>query len=275
MVLALMVKAVWYVSAELVTKVSSAIAGEQFQPPTSSIALTDSGRWSSGYPPRGVEAHKSPLGEPAQLSRTSDSFNFSGKNGAFVAYDPCRPVHFVTRPDNAPPGGQKLITEAVAAASKATGLVFIDDGTTTEGFDAERKVHQPDRYGKRWAPVLIVWETPEEEPRFVLNGEAGGRQLAGLGGSQPIGGDAGSKVFVTGTVQLNSLAFAEILAGPNGAAIAGGIIQHEVGHVLGLGHVQDPTQLMYEHGQSKVTTYAAADLTGLAQLGRGQCFSKH
>ena len=265
----------WYVSPDLVTRVTTGIVGEQFRAPISGAVLADSDRWSAGYPPRGGEAQKSPLGEPAPLPVANDSYRFIGGNGALVAYDPCRPIHYVTRPDHAPPGGQKLITDAVAAASAATGLVFVDDGLTTEGYDAERKVHQPDRYGKRWAPVLIVWETPQEEPRFVLKGEAGGKHLAGLGGSQSIVGDAGSMVFVTGTVQLSSLAFTDILAGPDGAAMAGGIVQHELGHVLGLGHVQDPQQLMYEHGQNSVTSYAPGDLTGLAQLGRGECFPNH
>jgi len=153
--------------------------------------------------------------------------------------------------------------------------VFIDDGSTKEGFTRERAPYQPDLYGKRWAPVLVVWETPQEEPQFSVGKDLGTKNLAGLGGSQAIVGDAGSMVLVTGTIQLNAASFSEVLTRPNGAALAGGVIQHELGHVLGLGHVQDRTQLMYEHGQSGVTTYAAGDLAGLAKLGQGKCFPNH
>lgn len=274
-VLAIAGASLWYASPDLGQKISTAIVGEQFYEPTSESMLNAGGPWSKGYPPRGFEAEKNPLGQPEPPPRSSDSYSFVDDEGAFIAYDPCRPIHYVTRTDNAPAGGQQLITDAVAAASKATGLVFIDDGATTEGFTEERAVYQPDRYGEQWAPVLIVWETPKEEPQFAINETPGAENLAGLGGSQPIVGEAGSRVFVTGAVRLNTLVFDNLLEAPNGAAIAGGIVQHELGHVLGLGHVQDPTQLMYEHGQNEVTTYADGDLTGLARLGAGKCYANH
>ncbi|SED92145.1 Matrixin [Arthrobacter alpinus] len=273
--LAIVGAGVWYVSPDLGEKISTAIVGEQFHEPGSGSILNAGSQWSAGYPPRGIEADKNPLGQPAMPAQSSDSYTFIDDAGAFVAYDPCRPIHYVTRPDNAPPGGQQLIADAVAAASKAAGLVFIDDGETTEGFSEDRSVYQPDRYGEQWAPVLFVWETPKDEPQFAIDETPGVENVAGLGGSQPIVGEAGSRVYVTGTVQLNELVFDNLLTAPNGTALAGGIVQHELGHVLGLGHVQDPTQLMYEHGQQDITSYADGDLTGLAKLGQGKCYANH
>jgi len=47
-------------------------------------------------------------------------------------------------------------------------------------------------------------------------------------------------------------------------------VLHELGHLVGLAHVSDPTQLMYPQS-SGVLDLAAGDLTGLAQLGAGEC----
>jgi hypothetical protein len=45
---------------------------------------------------------------------------------------------------------------------------------------------------------------------------------------------------------------------------------HELGHVVGLGHVQDDRQLMSEHGHG-VYAFAAGDRSGLKRLGEGPC----
>ncbi|WP_269937081.1 matrixin family metalloprotease [Arthrobacter sp. HY1533] len=275
LVLFVAVAGTWYAAPSLAGKITAAIVGEQFTDPAQGAGLFSGG--FTDFPPHGVEAQKEPLGSPPPVAEPNDSYSFihSGTRQDPIAYDPCRPIHYVTRPDNAPPGAAKLVADAVAAASKASGFEFIDDGATDESFDEKREPYQPERYGKRWAPVLIVWETVAEEPQFTLDVKEGDPFLAGLGGSQGITGDQGSTVFVTGTVQLNAEGLAKALAEPTGAAGVGAVIQHELGHVLGLGHVQDATQLMYEHGQQEVTTFAAGDLTGLSKLAQGKCFPNH
>lgn len=50
-------------------------------------------------------------------------------------------------------------------------------------------------------------------------------------------------------------------------------MQHELGHLVGLDHVADPTQLMYsEGGPSQASDWGNGDLAGLNQLGSGGCF---
>ena len=66
-----------------------------------------------------------------------------------MTYDPCRPIRYVVRPDNAPTNGLQLIQQAVAQVSDATGLEFVYEGPTTEG-PGERRPYQPGRYGERW-----------------------------------------------------------------------------------------------------------------------------
>ena len=49
------------------------------------------------------------------------------------------------------------------------------------------------------------------------------------------------------------------------------LMLHELGHVMGLGHVTDPTQLMYPELNPTVTDFGAGDRRGLAVPASGRC----
>lgn len=216
-------------------------------------------------PPPGVEAAQSPLGQPPE-STGSPAYSLQPSpdpGQPFVAYDPCRPVHYVVRPDNAPPGADQLLHQAVAEVSAATGLRFQNDGSTSEAPSENRNTYQADRYGKRWAPVLIAWSNPEESPGLAGN-------VAGLGGSGYAQTPGHPIVLVAGQVKLDAPALTDILQRPEGPAQVRAIIMHELGHVVGLNHVDDPGQLMYAEN-SGLTEFADGDRAGLARLGRGTC----
>jgi hypothetical protein len=181
-----------------------------------------------------------------------------------VAYDPCRTIHYVLRPDAAPPGGDQLIGEAVQRISAVTGLAFAFDGYTDEPLTTGRAVFQPERYGDQWAPVLIGWQTDVENP--ALAGD-----VVGEAGSAAVSLGDGPKVFVSGTVALDAVQLPEILGERDGAATVRGIVLHELGHLVGLAHVDDDDELMYPEARRAVTDFAPGDLTGLAALGSGPC----
>jgi hypothetical protein len=218
------------------------------------------------HPTPGGESSDEPLGTPPAAPPGTGSHGFMSLQSDGVtpiAYDPCRPIHYVLRPDYAPFGGELLIQDAVTRISQVTGLQFVYDGPTDEDPSDQREPFQPDRYGDRWAPVLISWETVAEQPDFAAD-------VAGLGGSLATSVDDGPAVYVTGTVALDAAQFVQILTRPDGQADARSIVLHELAHVVGLAHVSDPTQLMYPE-KSTVHDFAAGDLTGLAQLGDGAC----
>ena len=105
-----------------------------------------------------------------------------------VAFDPCRPVHYVVNPQGAPDDGAELVRTAIADLSTATGLHFVDDGSTTERPDKQRDAYQPERYSpNRWAPVLIAWSDEQEFP-----GLAG--YLAGIAGPSTVYSASGKSV---------------------------------------------------------------------------------
>ncbi|SDE70038.1 Matrixin [Blastococcus fimeti] len=180
-----------------------------------------------------------------------------------VAYDPCRPIHYVLRPGNGPVGGEDLIHDAVDRVAEVTGLQFVYDGATAERPFDDRQPYQPERYGDRWAPVVVAWETEAENPTFVSG-------VIGEAGSQGVSIGDGPRVLVTGGVSLDGAAFIELLATPGGAAVARAVVLHELGHLVGLDHVIDAGQLMYPT-TSTVPDFAPGDLTGLVALGSGEC----
>ncbi|TYP86434.1 matrixin family metalloprotease [Blastococcus xanthinilyticus] len=216
--------------------------------PTPAGATTPLGRPPAGIPGGGVHA-----------------FTATQADGVTpVAYDPCREIRYVFRPDAAPPGGEALVHDAVARVAEATGLTFVFDGYSDEPLTGEHAPFQPERYGDRWAPVLIGWQVEAENP--ALAGD-----VVGEAGSTAVFLDDGPRVYVTGTVSLDAGQLPAILAEPDGAASVRAVVLHELGHLVGLSHVDDDRELMYPEARRSFTAFAAGDLAGLAVLGDGPC----
>ncbi|WP_211881827.1 matrixin family metalloprotease [Pseudarthrobacter albicanus] len=216
-------------------------------------------------PPPGLEEQDEPLGTPRKPAAVSNSYKFLATNedGSPVGYSPCRPLHYVVNAGLAPAGAGRLVEDAINTVSLATGITFIKDNATAETPSQARAPYQKDAYGDRWAPLLIAWTTPEQAPQ--LKG-----RVIGTGGSTHFSYGDGPKSFVTGSLELDSPQITEELTRADGAAYATAVILHELGHVMGLDHVDDPSQLMYpEIGAPD--GLAAGDLNGLQALGRAPC----
>lgn len=221
---------------------------------------------SNGPTPTSEESSQ-PLGVPAPLVVFSPSYRFirfQSDNKTPVAYDPCRPIHFVIGAQGQPIGGKQIIMDAVLRVSQATGLKFVFDGTTSESPSFNRAEYQPERYGDHWAPVLISWATVADNPDFAINVE-------GESGSISISQGSGPKIYITGLVELDSVKLSQMLQSPGGNLAVESVVLHELGHLVGLAHVADASQLMYPASGLGITDFAAGDLTGLAMLGQGAC----
>jgi predicted Zn-dependent protease len=75
---------------------------------------------------------------------------------------------------------------------------------------------------------------------------------------------------VTGIVALDTPTMRRVLQRSDGRLAARAILMHELGHVVGLAHVDDPGELMYDDNVGR-TSFGPGDLRGLAALGRAPC----
>jgi hypothetical protein len=222
-------------------------------------------------PTPGIEASQRPIGTPQTVPDPGTGYAFiheQADNSAPVAFDPCRTIHYVMRPDNAPADGLSVLQSALARLTEVTGLHFTYDGLTSETLTPHRPAFQPETYGDRWAPVLIQWSGKGENPDFDSTDSLVLAQTSSTAAHH----GASPSVYVTGQVDLSAAWFTAFLDGrsfPDGAARAQAIIEHELGHLVGLAHVEDPTQLMDSFSDQR--DYQAGDLAGLAALGSGAC----
>lgn len=172
-----------------------------------------------------------------------------------VGYDPCEPVEVLVNPDGAPRDHRELLDTALARVGDATGLDLRVVGETDD--------RDTDRFDDAGLPepVLVLWADEDEMPDLAGD-------VAGYAGSVATGGARLS--YVTGMVVLDVDAFEQMATEPGGAAYRQAIVDHEVGHLVGLDHVDDPGELMYPE-TAVMTTFGPGDLEGLGRLGAVPC----
>jgi hypothetical protein len=204
-----------------------------------------------------------PARTPTPQSRSGPRYTFIETiGGKPVRWNPCEPIHYVVNDELAGyPDPLADTEEAVQRVSEATRIDFVFDGETDEEAAPGRSVYQPDRYGDEWAPILIAWADPDDSPIQFERGDD-----VALGVASPESPTQGRfDVFVSGWVALNA-----DYRGPGGfetPSAVGLTIQHELGHVMGMGHTKVYGELMQGSGGGALD-WGEGDLEGLAQLGR-------
>jgi hypothetical protein len=197
-----------------------------------------------------------------QAGGSADSFEFlqiDPATGEPVRYNPCEPIHYVVNPRLAHEGGIADVRRGFEVIGREARLDFVYDGATDEAVRFNRRAFQPGRYGQRWAPILVGWV-----PEAQMSPEQ--PHPAGSGGSVAFENRNGRPVYVTGVITLN--AEARLLPGYDVGATWGDLVLHELGHVVGLAHVTDEGQIMFESIQRGPGELGSGDLSGLRRLGR-------
>jgi hypothetical protein len=169
---------------------------------------------------------------------------------------------YTINPDLAPPGTDGVVQSAVDEISALTGLAFHYVGVTHKPVHYIQEL-PPGAIVGDYPPLEVAWSSPAEFAK--LNGD-----VVGFGGSTYIRKQGHEAVYVTGAVALRSDRLAEEMKGPGGRAAIRSVVLHELGHVVGLGHVNDPRELMYPE-MTKLRDFGPGDREGLALLGQRPC----
>lgn len=220
----------------------------------------------AGAVPSGPPAPTYPDGRGTSHANSYSLENFN-TDGSPVRFNPCVPIHIVTNLSEAPAGAASEVAEALSRLNAATGLRFVVDGSTTEVPQSTRAAVQS-RYGNRWAPVLVAWSRHGESDLLP-----GGRTV-GEGNSYAVSADNTKSArpapleYVTGQVVLDADVTAGLAQGFGAGQTIGQLLMHELGHVVGLGHTSDASQIMSTDLYPIAGAwYGAGDLTGLRKVG--------
>lgn len=178
-----------------------------------------------------------------------------------VTYSSCKPIRVELNLAGAKDQDEakRVILEALGEVSAAThlSLVYVGDST--------RRPRWPDPTltleGGAW-PVLIGFGDRSDVPNLK-------EHVAGVGGSTYVVSADGRKTYVTGNIALEKGYFNQLFArGEHDEARA--IVMHELGHVVGLDHVDSTHELMNPTAGHMVH-FGRGDRRGLRLLGQGPC----
>lgn len=181
-----------------------------------------------------------------------------------IRWNPCQPIRYQVNLSLSTPGAMRAIRAAIARASAASGIPFVFDGHTRATVDAQiRRRFYSDRTFRHRAPVLIAVVSHERflarQPTYGAVAYAHPEQGRGVESDQ----------WVSGFIVVDgSRSFPR-----HGRWSLRLVLLHELGHLLGLGHVRAPDELMFSFARApavipdQIHGWGPGDRSGLYQLG--------
>lgn len=195
---------------------------------------------------------------PSVSAPGSSSYSFLAEDAdGPVTWTSCRALTYRVNTDQMPTGAMREVEAALAEAGAAAGLSFTYAGTTSFVPWASSN---PTTF--EVADIVIAWADATSAPD--LAGSVIGR--GGVSWAPRTTPSAGAQMQMTAGMVLLDTAFVPTSMSGPGASLRG-LLLHEIGHALNLGHVSDATQVM-NPTLSAVSpeTYGNGDKRGLSQV---------
>jgi hypothetical protein len=180
-------------------------------------------------------------------------------DGKPVRWDPCKPIRYRVNWKQAPAGAKQALAESLRRITQINGLRFKYLGKTSY-WPSMTFSGQP-------APVVIAWtdRSPDDTSRKWTRDDE-----AGLTSTPYLIGTGFKTQFIEGFVALNSTQNRTFKPGFGAGKTQGALLLHELGHLVGLGHVKSTDEMLYPYftAERKAAIYGAGDYAGLKKLGR-------
>jgi hypothetical protein len=207
----------------------------------------------------------SPQDEAVQYAR-EHAFAFldqPSKTGAVDRWDPCVTIHYNVHIAAGVPRSADTVETIDASFSQiavASGMQFDDDGPTAEVPNENRKDIRRTRSGWKWAPVLVAVVPHSAFIRDIKSSDT----VAYADPDVYTSDDDTLSEIVSGQIVVDADRISDQGPGdPNGLEPT---LLHEIGHLVGLGHVKMSGEIMQPDGGG-VVGLGPGDLAGLQYLG--------
>lgn len=223
------------------------------------------------------EANTAPERPLSQVEvETKGSFAWlSGTAEPTELWDPCRTIYWAVNPKNEPPSARKMLANAFLEVSAATGLKFEYLQETNEEFNANRSPvnSKYTKHDSDWNPVLITYlKGTKFAKALVESGNGDSPDAVAFAGPEGAFDSDGNSVYVSGEITISSDWFTESMR-DWGRAQTKATFLHEIGHLVGLHHVDDSSELMHAKNTGQ-TGFAPGDRQGLALAGQAKCLTR-
>lgn len=175
---------------------------------------------------------------PKPAAQGSTSPLYPGSSGKAAGWDPCRTIHYIVHLGGGPANGLALIQEALRNVEAISGLHFKYEGTTNDIPQWTAPTGPVPDVSKAFDPVFIGWANKQQTDIWAHEG----KDILGVGSPRRVVFDSGDALFVSGSVVLLPVDYLAPKFGKG--ATVGNVLQHEIGHLVGLDHVDSETELM-------------------------------